>query len=448
VAQGKQVAQAMSQALLDALRHDDVWLAYSVMRRAAGPSGPRQPVFVLVDSAGLIFASSQPARYETARKLRTVEPELDRTFESAQTAGNTGARVYPDTPAGLLTIHMPLVADTEKTGALLVSFDQDAYRSRFWEIVRQGAYFTLGVAVVTMLVGLYLGDRLVRPLINLANCMGRVGHEPLEDIQCALPSGTDEIGRLTASFFRMVQDLRDKEELERAMVSSERLVAVGRLAAGVAHEINNPLAGMLVAIDTLKTHGSPDEQTRRTVELLERGLKQIRETVGALLLESRRESHPLAHQDFEDVRMLVESQVCDHSFRLRWENRIDKPVNLPSTLVRQVLLNLMLNAVQASHESGAIRCTMSLSGNALLMKVWNDGDPITPEVREQLFEPYVTSRQGGGGLGLWVSHQIVTQLHGSIEVRSGQDGTEFRVTIPVLEHYDERVQPEARSTTS
>ncbi len=443
VAQGQQVAQAMSQALLDALRHDDVWFAYSVMRSAAGPAGSRQPSFVVVDRAGYIFASNKPQNFSTAREREDTAPELAQIFNSYKGGGEGETTVLYDRPAGQLTIHLPLSADTERVGGLLVSYSQEAYWSRFRSIVGQGALFTLAVALITMLVGFYLGGRLVHRLSRLAGCMARVGREPLENIQCPLPLGSDEIGNLTASFFRMVQDLRDKEELERQMVSAERLAEVGRLAAGVAHEINNPLSGMLVAIDTLKTHGAPDERTRRTLDLVERGLRQIRETVGALLLESRRESRPLIHQDFEDVRTLVESQVRNNHFRLEWRNEVGEQVKLPSTLVRQILLNLMLNAAHAAGDGGAIRCAIAIADDDLVIKVWNGGPPISAEVKERLFEPHVTTREEGGGLGLWVSHQIATQLQGSINVESRPDGTEFEVILPLLktDDDDERTKP-------
>src|SRR5208337_2118841 len=103
------------------------------------------------------------------------------------------------------------------------------------------------------------------------------------------------------AYNRMLDELKSKQALEIKMVHSERLAALGQVTAGIAHEINNPLSGMLTAIDTLKFHSVPDKRVNKTIDLIERGLLQIKETVSALLVEAKIKGRDLAPQDIQDV---------------------------------------------------------------------------------------------------------------------------------------------------
>jgi signal transduction histidine kinase len=244
----------------------------------------------------------------------------------------------------------------------------------------------------------------------------------------------DEIGQLGVAFKGMLKDLRDKEAIEKEMMFSERLAAIGRLAAGAAHEINNPLGGMLNAISTFKQHGNDDPLTLRTLSLIERGLLQIKDTMAALLVEAKVKSHPLTHQDVEDTRTLVLADAHRRSATLDWDNALrDSPVALPSTHVRQILINLMLNALEAVDAGGHVRCRIGLAAGSLEIVVANDGTFIPQERMEVLFEPFATGKESGHGLGLWVTWQLVHQLGGTIMATSEPGDTSFSVSLPVAE---------------
>ena len=180
-------------------------------------------------------------------------------------------------------------------------------------------------------------------------------------MRAGLYLGGDEIGQLGRQFEVMLRELEHKQALEKQMIMADRLASMGRLTAGIAHEINNPLGGMLNAVNTCKRHGNADPITARTISLLERGLLQIKETLGALLVEARIESHALTRDDVEDVRTLVAPEVDRKALALRWDNRVASAVPLPSTQVRQVLINLLLNAVQAASADGDVACSVRRS---------------------------------------------------------------------------------------
>ena len=229
---------------------------------------------------------------------------------------------------------------------------------------------------------------MVAPLGQLASCMSMVGREKTEDIVCNLRQGEDEIGQLGVSFQQMLNELDEKELLEINMLASERLVAVGRLAAGVAHEINNPLGGMLNALNTFERYSDTDDLGRETLLLLMRGLEQIHETVSALLVEANPISHNLKPEDIDDVQTLILPDVHQKHIRLIWNNEIKHEIPLPSTPTRQLLMNLSLNAIHASDDGGLVQCSVENESNNLYIQVENEGAKIPRDSMMQLFEPF------------------------------------------------------------
>lgn len=157
---------------------------------------------------------------------------------------------------------------------------------------------------------------------------------------------------------------------------------------------------------------------------------QIKDTVAALLVEAMVESHPLSRQDIEDTRTLVQTDAHGKQARFHWENDIIDALPLPSTLVRQVLINLLLNALQAIEERGNVFCHVYRDSDSFHVLVKNDGWHIPPERLEYLFEPFSSGKDAGHGLGLWVTYQIVRQLNGEISVKSEPAETRFTVAVP------------------
>ena len=119
------------------------------------------------------------------------------------------------------------------------------------------------------------------------------------------------------------------------------------------------------------------------------------------------------------------------SRRLHWESRLDRAVPLPSTPIRQILINLILNAIQAAGRGGNVTCRIDADATQVSLEIRNDGRSIPAELMDHLFEPFSSGSEGGSGLGLWVTYQIVEQLRGTIRVKSGPPETEFAVALPL-----------------
>ena len=188
-----------------------------------------------------------------------------------------------------------------------------------------------------------------------------------------------------------------------------------------------------MAIDTLKSHTVIDSRTAKTIALIERGLGQIKETVGALLVEAKTKSRNLTTSDIEDVLVLILPQAHGKRLKIDWHNQIAGAVALPATLVRQVLINLLLNAVRAANTDGVVACHLAQTGNKFSVSIANDGRLLTAEEMTHLFEPFSPLSEDGHGLGLWVCYQIVHQLGGSITAQCKDQRMCFDVELPTAE---------------
>lgn len=436
----------LGETLVEPMRNDDVWRAYEIIQAPLASGGDGADMLFLVDHEMQVFVSSKPDKARMLTALHSDNGAFPQVAEAIQGmfASNTDGlpgeipnarRLVEDDHYFVL---QPVVSDGVVLGTLVLRYPRDIHWPRFVGMLERAATVTLLVLLLLIPVSWWWGRRMAKPLMTLSDCMSKVGERIPDEPECRLQESRDEVGQLSQRLRKMLAELREKQMLEHQMMASERLAAVGRLTAGIAHEINNPLGGMLNAISTHKRHGSPDPRTERTLALLERGLLQIRDTVSALLVEARPERQSLSPSDLEDVRTLVLPNVQRKSAHLVWEARLEHDAPLPATLVRQTLINLLLNAAQAVEKDGQVECLVRAETGGLHLRVGNTGDHIPPERLDHLFEPYADA--GGDhsgprrhGMGLWMTYQIVTQLKGSIEVDSRPGWTVFEVRLPWID---------------
>lgn len=431
------MGRILARTLTPALLHDDVWKAYEIINTpfsVGANKGSLQPqnVFVL-DPQRRVYISSQPEKTPMLSEFGQNDTELMIVRRYIGNELNQQQQFIDRDDLGNIYVVTPIESDNVLLGTLVMGYSNKLFSSRFLTYLKRGAFTTLIIIAALLPVGAYWGRQLAIPLVALAKCMSKLNSAEQDKLDCSeeLPKTGDELGLLNRQFQEMVDQLREKAILEKQIVTAERLAAIGRFTAGIAHEINNPLGGMLNATNTLRRHGNPDPLTEKTLDLIERGLLQIKETVGALLVEASIESHPLTNHDVEDTRTLVSLEASRKAAKIRWTNEISGEINLPSTLMRQVLINLLLNAIQAIPVGGVVDCHVYLADGMLNIRVRNAGSRMADEVVAHLFEPFITGNDSGRGLGLWVTYQIVTQLNGSIKANSTDSGTEFIVKVPI-----------------
>ena len=426
---GKTLARTLAPIML----RDEMWSAYEMIVtpfEGQPAQHSRGKVTVVLNADNQIYVSSHPSMFPTLQPLAAAGAEYAGLAARLGTASPKEPAVLEGVVPGQLVVAVPILSDDSTLlGRVLVLYSESLLLQRIEATLAQVLVSTVAVLAVLLPIGWFAGNRIVEPLVRLAAVLGKAGKEPSPRIARDLYTGGDEIGQLGRQFQAMLRELEQKQTLERQMIVAGRLASIGRLTAGIAHEINNPLGGMLNAINTCKRHGNADPVTARTISLVERGLVQIKETIAALLVEAKIESHALTRDDLEDVHTLVLPDAVRKHLTVRWDNDIQGSVPLPSTQLRQVLINLLLNAVQAAAQNGYMACRCRTEAGNLVIDVTNDGHPLSAAQLERLFEPFSSAE--GTGLGLWVVYQITQQLHGAIRVTNGPPLTRFEVRIPL-----------------
>jgi hypothetical protein len=242
------------------------------------------------------------------------------------------------------------------------------------------------------------------------------------------------------------RDVTERTHLEAQLSHSERLASLGMLAAGVAHEINNPLASMLAGVESLERWLSrarmPEIERAEAAEvlgLLEQETRRCRETTDKLLLLGQPYS---TRPVWMDVNRAARDTLALLSFATR-RQRIEVASHLDSALppvwgregaVRGVLMNLCMNAVQALQNGGHLEVrTQSLAADRIAIEVADDGPGIAPEHLARIWDPFFTTKPvgQGTGLGLSITRSIVARHGGDIQVDSAPGrGARFTITLP------------------
>jgi signal transduction histidine kinase len=430
----RSLGKVLANTLVAPVLHDDIWRAYEILQSAREPN-PAAPelqanIVLVTDASYRVFVSTTPRNFP----IGSSPAELGGAYAELRARINQGSTIEQlkiEPPGSALYFVMsPLVADGVALGHVILGYSKTSFLPRFFGLVGRAMLVTLIVLVVIMPISWIWARSTGAPLLALADAMRHVPDKLDEAPSIDMPESRDEIGQLGQAFRRMIEELKKKQELESQMLASERLAAVGRLSAGIAHEINNPLGGMLTAIKTYQKHGNGDPLAMQTLSLLERGLTQIRKTVGALLVETKTQDRPFEPADIEDVLILVESEAQARSIQIELAGGLSDKLPLPATLLRQILLNVLLNASAAAEEGGTVRLGIAATEGMLRLSVRNDGQHIPEEQMTYLFEPFATGRAQGHGLGLWVVYQIVRQLNGGLTVDSEPGCTSFHIEIP------------------
>lgn len=231
--------------------------------------------------------------------------------------------------------------------------------------------------------------------------------------------------KLYESLRDVLHERRERDEqVTSKLLHTERLASLGKLTAGLAHEIKNPLAGIQGSLELLRDDVDDDEIRDLYGQMLAE-LKRVNETIHSLLHFARPAP---ARKTPTDVAELLEEtvQLLRPGFQKKSIN-IDISVapgmgkfNLDRSQIRQVLLNLVHNAADAIGENGTIsvRTTTTPKGRGLLIEVEDDGPGISKEDQNKIFEPFFTSKFHGTGLGLSVARSLVSQHGGRLELRS------------------------------
>ncbi len=236
------------------------------------------------------------------------------------------------------------------------------------------------------------------------------------------------------------KDVTGVREAERRIQQTEKLVAIGQLAAGVAHEINNPLGVILCYTDIIKENFNENKELMEDITVIDRHADNCRRIVADLLDFSRsREFHTdkqvvSVNDTIEDILSMVGPQFMKKQIKL--STSLEKsipPCLMDSRRMKQVLLNLIMNAAQAIGSKGSILISTRVENSSVMVDIDDDGPGINKDIIDKIFDPFFSTKEPGQGtgLGLSVSYGIIREHDGEIRVQSRQgNGTRFTVILP------------------
>jgi two-component system NtrC family sensor kinase len=255
----------------------------------------------------------------------------------------------------------------------------------------------------------------------------------------------DEKGNEIASV-GIFKDLRERLRIERelqkmqeALLQSEKLAAMGRLTSQIAHELNNPIYGIMNTLELLKTEIPPESKRRRILELSLSEIQRLSEMLRNMLSFSKPEEEkrrPVKIDDLiEGILLVMEKQMRESNIQVETSFDPDIPEIMASTnQMRQVMLNLFKNAKEAMPKGGTLFVRTSKEDNRILIHIRDTGIGIPEEIRGKIFEAFFTTKQKvkGVGLGLSVCYGIIKDHGGDIKVESQEGkGTTFAVSLPI-----------------
>jgi len=351
----------------------------------------------------------------------------------------------------IMEAFIPLANGSEKLGALRIGFTMQSLHDRLLERYLVKPYkeiivLAVGLIILQFVIIYVLILKIIKPILKLTDDLQEVGRGNLS-IRSTF-SHTDEIGFLSQAFNSMMDSLNSaRSELERThahMVQTEKMAAMGKLAAGLAHEINNPLGGVLTCIETLKQDSQDEGLRTKYLELIHSGLHRIKRTVKQLLNFAEQRSFL---PEPTDINVLVNRtlEMTSHHFS---SNRISLHKNFDDNLSEiladphqliQVFVNLILNAVEAMPEGGDLWIKTCQEDGKVRIAIKDTGCGITEENLDRILDPFFSTKEPGQGtgLGLSVSYGIIQGHGGEIAVESQEFvGSEFSIVLNVDHHGD------------
>jgi signal transduction histidine kinase len=320
-----------------------------------------------------------------------------------------------------------------------ISLSRQRAGMRTWSTMASTAAIAQ-LVVVTAGIILILGVVVVRPIQRLAASMNQVQHGNLS--VSAEPHGTEEIDGLVNGFNDMVGRLQRarhaEQEAQRGHLARvEQLATLGEVAASLAHEIRNPLAGTKAAIDVLAGE-EKDEEPRRILRHISEELRRVDGVVRQLLGFAKPKAPVLAQVD---LRTIIDAAVllggpgaAAQGAAIAWQ-RPSEPLDVlaDADLIQQVVVNLLINALQAVRDVTGATVTISADARdgAIACSVRDNGPGVPADRSETIFRPFVTTKTQGTGLGLATSRRLIERHRGRLWLENpGQPGACFTFTLP------------------
>jgi signal transduction histidine kinase len=364
--------------------------------------------------------------------VEAMRPDVD-AGEPVPREVETGGTGFRRSDDGTIWIWRPL-ADGETTyGTIIANLDISSFDGERSVLRWLLLLFDLVFAGICAVIGFFMVRRIQRPVATVAQHLydAALGmFRPIEPRE--IPADDVQAERMILAFNAMAYAANERESLLAHLAEKQREADLGRLTATIAHEVKNPLGGMRTAISTLKRFGDREEPRGEAVEFLERGVVALEHVVDATLetYRSRPEWRPLSRQDFEDLRLLVEADGRSRDVNIVLHVDVPETVAVAALDVRQVVLNLLLNAVRASTRGSKVELTAGVRDRELVITVKDEGSGLDRGLARAIESGTVAT--DGSGLGVAVVIRLVERLQGRVAIESAANsGTGITLHIPL-----------------
>ncbi len=416
----------LSASLIPSVSRVDVWEVFDTLDRSRERyKGLNVSWTIVTNAEGKILAASDPAKYpsDSAVAQATLAHFAD-AKEVVLDAGNATAFLVRS-----------LSYQDREIGRIYAEADIGSLLQERRDVFRTLLLTNLLLTLLLATVGYLAIRRMIRPVRVMSFHLDQASQGKIELIpESDVVRQSAEFRRLFSRYNILSQAVNDREFLAVQLAEEEKVASLGRLASGMAHEINNPLGGMFNALDALKKHGTREQVRATSIRLLEHGLTGIRDLVRSTLASYRADQRPrdLTMADLDDLRLLVKPEAKRMGLKLEWKNEIAASVHVPAVPVRDAVLNLLLNACASSTENGNVGFHAQIECGALIVDVSDQGGGLPAHVREYL------ERDGAGsvpldkrsGLGLWIVKRLCDEMNGKlIVVKSSASGTTIRLKV-------------------
>ncbi len=383
---------------------------------------------LVVNSSQHVIASSNPKKVGTNKKV------LDHETIVKEDIGTTDSVPFHKH----YSVSVPIIRDGATIGMVQTTISLHDYNHFLEEAIQKAMIATAVLFLILLVLSILVMRHLGKPLDRLVEAAGHVADGQL-DVELP-PIGRDEVGRLTAAFNDMAKRLRDQRLMEDHLSEIERRAILAETASVISHEIRNPLNMINLTADYLASSFTdaivPDRQEafRNHIADLKTQVRQLNHMAQEFVeagrpVKPKRELVPLADL-LQRTEALIRLQFSNKKIGLVYKCDEDIVLNVDNAQFGLVLLNLLLNASNAMPEGGSVEIVAEVENGFSTIRVSDTGSGIRKDIIEKIFEPYVTGREGGTGLGLALVRRIVEAHGGTISAANSETGAVFTIRIP------------------
>ncbi len=409
---GQVYLDGLSAAILPAVRGGDAAHMVEVLNRALDTHlGVVDRTLAVVTDGHRLLA--HVARYPE------VEPIPLASFE-----GSSGT-LFTRAADGVWTWRM-LDDERPGLGMLVANLDVSDFLRQREELAWELGMVGLAIGLLGAAVCFGMARRLQRPITQLTEALRARPEDRLRSLR--VDTTDPEITELLSAYNWMVESVQQREALAERNARIEREAVLGRMSAALAHEVRNPLGGLRTAVQTLRQFGERRDVRAESLAFIERGVEALQAVVDASLRTFRPGTASLGEEDIADIRLMVGAQADRAGVRVELfcDGMQSRQLALPAGAVRQVLLNLVLNAVQASPPGGLVAVFARAGNDALALHVVDAGRGLPPAAVHTL----TGGHPDGDGMGLSIVADLVNTMQGRLRVTRMSDGTCISVRLP------------------